>query len=208
MDMTANEMAHVSMTMDEIQRIKQAVCNGRPYANRISFPFCRRLIGCKARRGEDINVLREVDSLEGLASTSVTKDATQFRRQSPLYPFWHKHFYAPRHFFPNIAARWGLTRDGNRDLMKVINEIAARHGHAPEAWQKVLPHRLVMDGWRDRVSFGLTGDWIIFAKHGGVNFYLDLATHEEGDDAVMTKLRRGCATEFPFLFEEPTPCTV
>jgi hypothetical protein len=206
MDMTANEMAHVSLTMGEIQRIKQAVCNWRPYANRMSFAFTLRLIGCKATRGEDMNVLREVDFLEGLAATSATKKARQFTQG--LYPFWHKHFYAPRHFLPNIDAQWGLTRDGNPNLAKMINEVAERHGHAPEEWQKVLPRRLVVDGWKDRASSGITGDWIIFAKHCGVNFYLDLATHKEGDDAVMTKLRRGCATEFPFLFEEPTPCTV
>jgi hypothetical protein len=206
MNMTA-KMAHVSLTVDEIQRIKRAVCNWRPYADRMSFGFTLRLIECKVRRGEDTNVLREIDFLEGLAPASATKKASQFKRR-PLYPFWHKHFYAPRHFLPNFGARWGLMRDGNRDLTKMINEVAARHGHAPEEWQKVLPHRLVIDGWKDRASFGLTGDWIMFAKHGEVNFYLDLASHEEGDEpnALMTKLRCGCATEFPFLFKEPTSC--
>jgi hypothetical protein len=198
MNMTANEMAHVSLTVDEIRRLKQAVCR-RPYADRMSFAFTLRLIGCKARSGEDETVLREIDFLEGLARTSATMEASQFKRR-PLYPFWHKHFYAPRHFWRNIGDRWGFMRDDNRDLTKMINEVAARHGHAPEEWQKVLPHRLVIDGWKDRTSFGLTGDWIIFGKHGGANFYLDLATHDEGDDAIMTKLHRGCATEFPFLF--------
>jgi hypothetical protein len=205
-EQSASKMAHVSLTMDGIQKIKQVVCNGRPYADRMSFGFTLRLIELKARRGEDSNVFREIDFLEGLAPTWATKKASQFKRP-PLYPFWHKHFYAPRHFLPNIGARWGLTRDGNRDLTKMIKEVAAQHGHSPGEWQMMLPHRLGMDGWNDRASFGLTGDWIIFAKHGGLNFYLDLASHKEGDESVMTKLRSACAAEFPFLFKEPASCT-
>jgi hypothetical protein len=51
----------------------------------------------------------------------------------------------------------------------------------------------------------MTGDWIIFAKHEGQNFYLGLATHEEAmpqvADQLYDKLRGGSAWEFPFLFE-------
>lgn len=41
-------------------------------------------------------------------------------------------------------------------------------------------------------------------KYDGKNYYLDLATHEDGlgDRAkdLAKKLRDGCAAEFPFLF--------
>jgi hypothetical protein len=205
-NVTAKKMTHIGLKLDEIQRIKRAICDGHPYADRMSLPFALRLIMLKGMGGEDTNVLREVDFLEGLATASVTKKARQFKRQ-PLYPFWHKHFYAPRHFLPNIGARWGLMGNGNRELTEMITEVAERYGQPLEEWQRELPHRLIIDGWKDRnrPGWGLTGDWIIFAKHGGVNFYLDLATHEEGgeSDTIMTKLRRGCATEFPFLFQVP-----
>jgi hypothetical protein len=51
----------------------------------------------------------------------------------------------------------------------------------------------------------LTGDWMVFGKHEGKNYYLELATHHEGEkhnaDKLFEKLRLGCAAEFPFIFE-------
>jgi energy-coupling factor transporter ATP-binding protein EcfA2 len=45
----------------------------------------------------------------------------------------------------------------------------------------------------------LTGEWIVFAKHEGKNYYLCLAGHEEGDDDIFARIRDGCAGEFLFL---------
>ena len=49
----------------------------------------------------------------------------------------------------------------------------------------------------------LTGDWIIFAKQDGKNYYLDVATHEEGSDpdTLYRKLQDGSQAEFEFLFQ-------
>jgi hypothetical protein len=50
-----------------------------------------------------------------------------------------------------------------------------------DVWQRVLSHRFMLDGYTDRATNQrLTGDWIIFGKHDGANYYLDLATHEDG----------------------------
>jgi hypothetical protein len=45
----------------------------------------------------------------------------------------------------------------------------------------------------------LTGEWIVFAKHEGKNYYLCLAGHDEGDDHIFARISDGCAYEFPFL---------
>jgi hypothetical protein len=63
-----------------------------------------------------------------------------------------------------------------------------------------------MEGFVDRAKRGLSGDWIIFGKHADRNYYLDLATHDEGkqgapSERLYKKLREGSAAEFPFLFE-------
>jgi hypothetical protein len=69
-----------------------------------------------------------------------------------------------------------------------------------------LVHRLNVDGLEERaLAQRLTGDWIIFAKRDGENYYLDLATHEEAEgpansERLMQKLQAGCQSEFPFLF--------
>ncbi len=201
-NMAVNKMTHASFSLDELQKMKKEICSYQPYADRMSVGFALRLIQLKATHREHGCVLREIDFLEGLVPTSTTVEASQFKRR-PLHPFWHKHFYAPRHFWRNLGNRWGLTRGGNQDLTKMINEVA-QYGHVPEVWQNIICHMLVVDGYTDRAHFGLTGDWIIFAKHNGENFYLDLASHEEGDapETLITKLRQGSAAEFPFLFEQ------
>lgn len=45
----------------------------------------------------------------------------------------------------------------------------------------------------------LTGDWIIFAKHQGQNYYLDLASHQENDADIFSRISQGCFHQFPFL---------
>jgi hypothetical protein len=167
----------------------------------MSLGFIARLVRIRTELGEDHIVLDEVDYLEGLRPPTGTKEEEQFRH-APLHPFFHKHFSAPRHILRNIGDRWGLGDGGNRDLLKMISRVAKKHGSDPDRWQRVLSYWLIVNGSRDRVG-GRTGDWIIFAKHRGENYYLDLATHAEAETdphALVQKLRDGSAPEFPFLF--------
>lgn len=69
--------------------------------------------------------------------------------------------------------------------------------------QKKLAYDFVLGGLTDRSAVSkMTGDWIVFGRHEGQNFYLDLASHEEGNDpaGLLGKLRDANAWEFPFLF--------
>lgn len=202
MENSMGEMAKVSFDKDQISVVKRALVNNRPYADRMSLAFAVRLLCVKTDLREDPFVLDEVDYLEALCSRSRTKREEQFRHP-PLHPFWHKHYSAPRHFWKNIGIRWNLSGGGNRDLQSMLNDVAERHGSDPDRWQRIAPHWLVVEGYKDRAERGLTGDWIIFAKHEGQNYYLDLATHEEGTDQrrLYEKLRQGSAAEFPFLFD-------
>jgi hypothetical protein len=43
-----------------------------------------------------------------------------------------------------------------------------------------------------------TGEWLIYAKHAGINYYLALAFHTEGDDNILKRMRP-CFQEFEFL---------
>lgn len=101
--------------------------------------------------------------------------------------------------------RWNLHDGGNRDLTRLLDEVMENYRESPDLWPNYLTHRLVVQGFEERAQRGLTGDWIIFAKHDGRNYYLDLAIHEEGKeynaDALSQRLRNGSHAEFPFLFE-------
>ena len=196
-------MEPVSLSLDEVRAIKRYATRNASYVDRVSLGFAVALARLREARGEDDDVLHEIDVLEGLASHSSTKEAAQFRRP-PLHPFWHKHFSTARHLMRNMGERWGLGGTGNRDLSARVERAAAEYGNQPELWQKWLAYQIGMVGLDERVKVcRMTGDWIIFAKHEGQNFYLGLATHDEGHDdpgALYQKLRGGSAFEFPFLF--------
>jgi hypothetical protein len=195
-------MERVSLSLDQVKAIKRATTCDAPYADRVSLGFAVALDRLGKALGEHYDVIREIDVLEGLASNSSTKPPAPFRRP-PLHPFWHQHFSTARHLIRNVGDRWGLENSGNRDLSVMIEEVAKECGDKPDLWPKRLAHRLVLDGLDDRAKKGLTGDWIIFGKYEGRNFYLGLGTHEEArrdPDALYQRLHQGSEWEFPFLF--------
>ncbi len=57
---------------------------------------------------------------------------------------------------------------------------------------------LVNGGYMERrAASKLTGEWIVFARHGGANHYLTLGAH--GDDHAIAARVRACASEFPHV---------
>jgi len=194
----------VSYDTAQLREIKRQVTVGRPYAERISLSFAVQLSLVGARFREDRVILDVIDSLEGLRPRSRLRNEQQFRH-SPLHPFWHTHWSAPRHMPRNIGIHWNLISKGSHDpLTPMLQEVASEHGSDPARWPGMAAYR-VIDGYRQRARRGLTGDWIIYGKHEGYNYYLALATHEEGEGSnasqLYKKLREGSAAEFPFLFE-------
>ena len=130
---------------------------------------------------------------------SRTKAAKPFRGTA-LQPLWHKHFSAPRHMLKNVGIHWAVDKRETTALDCLIAGIA---NEGSDHWVDQLCYQFVIGGYQERVEKRrLTGDWIIFAKHNGCNYYLDIATHFEGDDdqTLMRKIRYGSEAEFPFLF--------
>lgn len=70
------------------------------------------------------------------------------------------------------------------DVVPIVNDVV--HGN----WQRL------------REAERLTGEWIVFAKHEGLNYYLTLTTHDRTlhqDD--RQQIENICYPEFPFLQE-------
>ena len=204
--MLAEGTVKVSFTLDEWLALKRGILRDRSYAHRVSLGLATRLLEVQDEYGEYDCVLRELDYLEDIRSHSNTKQPKQFRK-APLHPFWHKHFAATKHMLPNIGIHWGVAfgNNGNRRLNCMIGEIAKTDGDNPDIWPGKLAHQFVIDAWKTRASsHALTGDWIVYAKYNGFNYYLDLATHAEarrrGDAAIFEKVRHSSRAEFPFLF--------
>lgn len=198
------EMRHLSLSLEEISTIKHCSVRGASYADRISLGFAFQLAQLQRDFGEECAVLNEIEVLEGITRNSVTKPASQFKRP-PLHPFWHKHFSTHRHLLRNVCEWWRLGKGGNKRLSAMIEDGAAIYGDQLDLRQKWLAYQFVIGSLQKRTAAKrMTGDWIIFAKHDGQNFYLDLATHKEAEQdpcRLLHKLRPGNACEFPFLFQ-------
>jgi len=57
---------------------------------------------------------------------------------------------------------------------------------------------------RLQATHGITGEWIVFAKHKGEKYYLALGVH---DGALRHQFDAICAREFPFLSSVLGPYT-
>jgi hypothetical protein len=196
-------MAKMTLSLEQLALLKSEALSHAPYASRVSLALVLRLAGYS---DDVVPVLRQIDALEGLKQKTTVREERQFKHP-PLFPFWHAHYFASRHALRNIGERWNIARgQGNRDLQAAISAVAKQHGHDPDTWPRALAHRVFIEGMTERANANrLTGDWIIYAKHNGQNYYLDLAQHEEAEghsnsDQLMRKLRAGSAAEFPFLF--------
>lgn len=202
--MNSGQMGSVNLDQEQLKKLKLEAVRGRSYWDRISVALALSLLDTSDPYFDYFSVLDELDYLERIRPTSRTKAEEPFRKK-PLHPLWHKHFFLAKHVPRNVGVRWNLHDGGNKDLTKMLGEVAENYGESPEVWPNYLTHRLVVQGFEERAQRGLTGDWIIFAKHDGKNFYLDLAIHEEGEecraDALLQRIRNGSYAEFPFLFE-------
>ena len=200
------EYHKISMTLDEVAAYKRAITCNAEFSDRISVGFAIRLEIQRAAHGDEHHVLWEIEHLEkGIETT--TKPASQFKFP-PLHPFWHKHFSSYRHTLRNIGERWNVSRGGgNRDLKAMIDRVADECGRDPDLWPKKIAHDCIIGALEERsADRRMSGDWIIFAKYNGQNYYLDLATHEEGlpggpAEHLYERLKQGSSAEFPFLFE-------
>jgi len=63
-----------------------------------------------------------------------------------------------------------------------------------------LAHRVTHEPVEERANANkLTGEWIVFAKEAGKNYYLCLNTHAAGDQQIADRIRDNCVRDFPFL---------
>lgn len=148
---------------------------------------------------EPFQVAGQIDALEHPEKSSGTKPATQFRNP-PLRGLWHKHFFDAHYTINNLRNHWARDR-----LKQLIEEVCDPNKSTiiTQAMVNELVHRLVHGAIDDRQSTGrLTGEWIIFAKYNNQNYYLCLARHDEGDEAIYSRIEALCFREFPFLKEQ------
>lgn len=201
--MNKQELQKNTLTLREIQNIKEEAVCGQPYAERVSLALALNLLINQENRGDYDSILDEFNHLENIAPATRTKPEGKFKRGVIKF-LYHKHYSSGRHISRNLIDQLKFKKDGAAtDFFETTcARIIKEHGEDPDVWPGVLAHTLAIQGYHDHANHGLTGDWIVFGKHEERNYYLGLATHEEGREPehLLTRLRQNCEAEYPFIF--------
>lgn len=147
-------------------------------------------------------VLDEIYILEGLATEPTgTKEESQYKGDH-LKGLWHKHYMSARFIAQNIQHTLG--REGGGRLTEIIKKNVTELDFFDETAMYAAAERMskeiVSDSFRMRKNNNkLTGEWIIFAKYDGENYYLCMSYHGEGDQRIANRIRTGCIPQFDFI---------
>ena len=144
---------------------------------------------------------QEVKFLEGLKSVSSTQAASAFKRE-PLKGLMKKHFTDARFIVKNLGAHFGYDHGGNKDLDALISEAFSRNEscYVDETFINFIAHESTVGALQKRAkNKKISGEWIVFQKYNGKNYYLTLAAHDEGDECVYGRVCDAYDLDFEFL---------
>jgi hypothetical protein len=188
----------------EFEGIVQATRLEQIASGRISLLFLLSFFGAyKAGRINPFQLAREIEALERDETTGLKPPIRNLH--PPLKGLWHKHYMQPgmaslamniqhglKQFgIPYLAQKVREAQDAGEERYFTIDDIAPMANDAVQGnWQRL------------REAKRLTGEWIIFAKHEGLNYYLTLATHDKTThEHERQQIENICYREFPFLEE-------
>lgn len=141
-------------------------------------------------------IVAELKSLEGGTQSVGTKPATEFTKE-PLKGLWHKHFFSAHFVGHNLVNHHAGGRLG-----KLVDQVMDPKQYPVVTTELInkLTYEIVTGALEKREAQDkLTGEWIVFSKHGGKNYYLSLAMHDTGDQIIYDQIKSVCFRQFPFL---------
>lgn len=144
-----------------------------------------------------------IQDLEGVGR-GVKRRSNQFKHL-PLKGFWKAHFFDARFMVKNLINETGIEFKNSPKFSELLKKIIieeeinpSRHG-----WQGRLSHEMTIGAFEKRAARNsLTGEWIIFSKYEGKNYYLCICRHSSDDQQLFDFLQTLCRHEYPFLISE------
>lgn len=171
-------------------------------AGRYSFLLLLELFGAtQSGMLNPAKVVSQIRVLEGVEAARGLKAATLFKHP-PLQGLWHQHYLEDG--LPSVARniQKGIGKFGLPYVKQKIADAKAsgEERYFTEADVAQIAYDAVMSNWERLInSEALTGEWLVFAKHEGKNYYLSLGKHNSGDDLLRSQIDAVCLQEFPFL---------
>ncbi|TOB14942.1 hypothetical protein CGK10_24165 [Vibrio parahaemolyticus] len=185
------------ITSVQLAEFKDLYVGNREFGNRISELFILDLYILELEFGIfPLEIIDEIRYLETGSDKSFTKPPTQFRRK-PLKGLWHKHYFAANFVIPNLENCWGKS-GLNGVLEEVFNELPS--GSTGKDFASALVHEHFEKSLETRSeNKKVTGEWIVYAKYEGKNYYLCTGIHSVDDKSIYSRIVDNCLREFPFL---------
>ena len=105
---------------------------------------------------------------------------------------WSMHFTSPR-FLPKNLFNFLQIKKGGRHFYNAWDEAGrTSDSHSQDIDEIVIKHpshHIVFDPIEIKsISNEITGEWVMFHKHEGVNYYLTFAFHEEPNDGIYNRV--------------------
>ena len=147
-------------------------------------------------------IFQSLKDEENSTNNSSLKKSARFKR-APLKGLWHRHYFSGR-FIPLNVQNENSKKKLHNIVSKTIKGIDLSSLNETEMFELSgkIAKSIVLEPYEKRKSRGdLTGEWIVFAKYNGLNYYLCLATHNQGDENIIKTIKEFCIPEYPFLSE-------
>ncbi|MAK66165.1 MAG: hypothetical protein CMH21_06450 [Methylophaga sp.] len=147
-----------------------------------------------------------IQELEGVGR-GCKQRVDQFKHM-PLKGLFKAHFSGAQFLVRNLVNHWGLEFENSPKFNSLCSYVIEEEQKNPSkfGWQGRLAHEMVISGYKERARQNkLTGEWIIFAKHKNLNYYLCISRHSKsnrGDQEIYDFLKLLCEHEYPFLLSD------
>jgi hypothetical protein len=189
----------LTITTEQLHQFRDWYIGDAELASRMSELFLLDLMAMDKEFGiSPPEVLQSVNELEHGETATGVKPATAFKRP-PLKGLWHKHFFAARFLATNLGL--ALGKNGAARFVEEVLDPAKSPVITREMLDE-LSHRITTEPLEARDAAGkLTGEWIIFVKHAGKNYYLSINGHQTDDTIIFERIGKYGPKDFPDLLQ-------
>lgn len=154
----------------------------------------------KNRIFDTFDLTNPIKILEGIPTVNDTPPEEQFKHHL-LAGLYKKHFSSPRFLVKNLQ-NFQRSKEGAKHFEKVWKKACkiTDSGIIDETFIGYLCHHMTVPPFEiKRRSNSMTGEWIVFHKHEGHNYYLTIAFHGESNDQIYEKVMLACSFDrLPF----------
>mgnify|MGYP001082916273 CR=1 FL=1 len=157
----------------------------------------------KHRTYNSFSITDVIQELEGVGRGC--KQRFEQFKYLPLKGLFKAHFFDARFMARNLINHWGLEFENSHKFNSLFSRVTEEEEKNPSrfGWQGRLAHEMTVGGYEERAKKNKrTGEWIIFAKHNNLNYYLCISRHSKSkpeDQEIYDFLKLLCKNEYPFL---------